>query len=340
MNEDQETLSLFDNSRKAEKLIITLCGLIGINPNGKNVAGAAESKLAGERKKYEQSLEIERQYKDEICRLVGAKDLTAAKKRIAAVFAKLGKSAKVSDQYSLDTSFIMKGIGRAWDRTPEGNDQYEMIKSLDKKIAHQRTIYEDTYNKFLDQVVIRCHEESLEESSTRSEVERWHSAMKEDFDLLTVPQFWQKYCGDLHDISVMPNEPQTILLYDALPLIKKYAPIQVYQEMYDDDPERLGYIPRYKFTSWESRAVQAKEMNHDNAMKEMYSLSAEILTEASFRRIEGPEAILSPGEKETTLRFILTHEEINPYGREFSVDDNTSFLEIQQLYLQYSGAGK
>lgn len=339
MNEDQETLALFDNQRKAEKLIITLCRLIGVNPNGKNVAGAAETKLASERRKYEQSLEIERQYKDEICRLVGAKDPTASKKRIAAVFAKIGKSAKVSDQYNLDTSF-MEGVGRCWDKTPEGKDQLSMIQSLDKKFAHQRTLYAETYNKFLDQVVVSCHEEGLNEDATRAEVERWHSAMKEDFDLLTVAQFWQKYCGDLHDISVMPNEPQTILLYEALPLIKKYAPIQVYQELYDDDPERLGFIPRYKFTSWESRAVQAKDMNHENAVKEMYALSAEILTEAAFRRIEGPEAVLTPGEKENTLKFILTHEEINPYGREFNVGDNTPFLEVHQLYLQYSGTNK
>lgn len=339
MNEDQETLSLFDNSRKAEQTIIKLFRMIGVNPKAKNALVNAENKLIAEREKYEQQLEIERKHQDDICRIVGAKDYTAARKRVAAVFAKLGKSAKVSDQYNLDTSF-MEGVGRCWDKTPEGKDQLSMIQSLDKKFAHQRALYAETYNKFLDQVVISCHEEGLSEDATRSEVERWHSALKEEFDLLTVAEFWQKYHGDLHDLSVMPNEPHTILLYEALPLIKKYAPIQVYQELYDDDPERLGYVPRYKFTIWESRAVQSKTMNHNDAVKEMYSLSAEILTEAAFRRIEGPEAILNPGEKETALRFILTHEEINPYGREFSVDDNTSFLEVHQLYLQYSGANK
>lgn len=339
MNDTQETVSQFDSLRKTEQAIIHLFKVIGVNPNGRNAWTNAENKIVAEREKYEKDLEIERQYREEICRLVGAKDLTAAKKRIASLMVKLGKCSKVSVQYNLDTSY-MDGIGRFWDRTPEGNNQYEMIKSLDKKMAHQRAIYEETYDKFLDQVVISCHEEGLNEKATRAEVERWHSAMKEDFDLLTVYQFWQKYYGDLQDLSVMPNEPQTVLLYEALPLIKKYAPVQVYQELHDDDPERLGYIPRYKFTIWESRAVQSKTMNHNDAIKEMYSLSAEILTEAAFRRIEGPEAILTPGEKETTLKFILTHEEINPYGREFSVDDNTSFLEVQQLYLQYSGAGK
>ena len=83
-----------------------------------------------------------------------------------------------------------------------------------------------------------------------------------------------------------------------------------------------------------------KQLAGDALTTEKYTLTAEILSEAVFRRIEGPGAVLTPGEEESALRFILTHEEINPYGREFSVDDNTSFLEIQQLYSEYSGAGK
>lgn len=339
MNDNNETLRAFDSQRKLEQDLITFYQFLGISVNHKAPIPAAINKITAERNKHAIDLQNEKVYREDICRIVGVKDFTAARKRIIAVFAKLGKSTKVSDQYNLDVSF-QEGVGRFWDRTPEGKDQFSMIQSLDKKFAHQRSLYKETYNKFLDQVVISCHEEGFNEDATRSEVERWHSAMEEDFDLLTVVQFWQKYCGDLHDITVMPKEPQTVLLYDALPLIKKYAPIQVYQELYDDDPERLGYVPRYKFTSWESKVVEAKKMIMEDGRKEMYSISAEILTEAAFRRIEGPEAILTPGDKENTLKFILTHEEINPYGREFEVGDDTSFLEIQQLYLQYSGAGK
>lgn len=262
-----------------------------------------------------------------------------AKQRILSLMKKVNDSTLVSERYGLDTTFL-GGIGSLWDRNADGKDPVVMIQNLHKKLDHQRAIVTEVYEKFLGRVVTSCLKEGLNEAATRSEVERWHSAMEVDFDLLTVAQFWQKYCGDLHDLNVMPNEPHTILLYEALPLIKKYAPIQVYQELYDDDPERFGYIPRYKFDKWNDRVTGLKQLSGDALTTEKYTITAEILSEAAFRRIEGPEAILNPGEKETALRFILTHEEINPYGREFTVDDNTSFLEVHQLYLQYSGANK
>ena len=334
MKNQKTTLPAFDSQRKLEQDLIAFLNFVG-----SNTLQNAENKIAGERRKYDEAKLQTEEVKKEVCQLVGSKDFTGAKKRIAAVFAKLGKSPLVSDQYQLDTSFL-EGIGKQWDRKADGKNEVSMIQNLNKKIAHQRSIVEDVYNKFLDRVVVICHEEQVSEEVTRLEVERWHSAMAEDFDLLTVAEFWEKYCGDLHDMSVKPKEPHTILLHDALPLIKKYAPIRVYQELYDDDPERLGHIPRYKFDKWNDRVIGLKQLSGDALTKEKYTITAEILSETTFRRIEGPEAILNPGKKETSLMFILAHEEINPYGREFNVDDNTSFLEIHQLYSQYSEANK
>ena len=117
MNEDQETLSLFDNSRKAEQVIIKLFRMIGVNPKAKNALTNAENKLVAEREKYEQQEEIEKKRQEDICRIVNAKDYTAARKRIIAVFAKLDKTARIADRFELDTSYQEAKISLQWSKT-------------------------------------------------------------------------------------------------------------------------------------------------------------------------------------------------------------------------------
>ena len=271
--------------------------------------------------------------------LTGTTQHGNAKQRIQSLLKKATDRRTVSERYNLDTTFL-QGIGSHWDKKGTGDNEVEVVRSVTKSLDRQRVLVSKAYHTFLDSVLTNCQDEGLDDTFTSAEVERWHSAMKDDFNLLTVSEFWQKYLGDLYDITVMPKEPQTVLLHDALPLIKLYAPIKVYQELYDDDPDRLGYIPSYKFDKWNDRAAGLKQLSGAAQTTEKYTLTSEILSEAVYRRIEGPEAILNPGVDETTLRFILTHDDINPYRREFAVSDDTTFLKVHELYLQYSSETK
>lgn len=257
-----------------------------------------------------------------------------AKQRILSLMRKAGGGNSVVEKYGLDTSFL-KGVGTRWDKTTEGKDQIQMVEYLNKRIARQRNIVEEYYYRFLDRVALYCEKEQMNEGETQEQVERWHTAMVEDFDLLTAGEFFEKYYGDSHDLTVFPKENESVLLVDALPLVREYAPARLYQELIIET-EILGYVTRHTFNAWDKIAAGVTQMPHKEAVKTMRELMMKVIGTAAYRSIKGPESLPNLGVESNTLVMLLAHPDDNPYSREFAVSDDTSLLEFVKNYLEFS----
>ncbi len=257
-----------------------------------------------------------------------------AKQRILSLMKKSGDRQTVAEKYNLDTSFL-SGVGARWDKIADGKDEIKMIENLNKKLARQRDIVGEYYHRFLERVLLFCQEEHMSESETRAQVERWHASMVEDFDLLTAGEFFEKYYGDLHDLSVFPKETTTVLLVDALPFVREYTPAQVYQELIIEH-ESLGYVSKHTFDAWDKVVANATQKPHKEAVKEMRELMVRIVGMATHRCIKGPGSIPNNGLENNTLTMLLAHPDDNPYTKEFDVSDNTSLTDLVKKYIEFS----
>jgi hypothetical protein len=291
-------------------------------------------KLQGDATERDKLREEPERLKQEICALVGTKDYTAAKKRIVATFKKLGLGESAALKYNLDTSFL-QGVGARWERKAEGKTELQVVENLTRNITRQRNKVTEYYYKYLDQVMVLCEKEGLGENETREEIERWHSALKDDFDLLTPLEFVDKYYDEFYDLSVLPKEPTTVLLIEAFPFVKNIAPQSIYQELLDYG-EQLGYVSRHTFAQWENTAVSVKTMRHTEALASLSELQVKIIGTAVNRVIQGPESFPNFTNETNTLTMLLTDPEVNPYGCEFEVTDKTSLLELLTQYATYA----
>lgn len=299
----------------------------------------ALEKLQKERESRASDEEHEKQKIEDLCNILGTSDYASLKKRATALAAADAKAKRetISAKYDLDISFYNRN-GELWSRElPKGKNTTEMIDRFNKQSAKQQDILRDVHNSFLLNIYLKSIGAGLSPKEVQELCEDWHCSLEEDYDLLTFEEFWQKYYGKLYDIELLPSKPKSRMLYDALPLIKKYAPIRIYQELWDADPERYGYVTKRQFEKWEAEKVTADELPEKERRKAMYSLVVSILGLASFRGMKGPdEAIVQPIQ-ESSLMLLLGHEDINPFEREFIVDDNTSFMEFHMNYLRATG---
>ncbi len=291
-------------------------------------------KLQGDATEREKLREEPERLKQEICALVGTKDYTAAKKRILAAFKKfnLGESAVL--KFDLDTSFL-QGVGARWERKAEGKTELQVVENLTRNITRQRNKVTEYYYKYLDQIMALCEKEGLSETETREEIERWHFALKDDFDLLTPLEFVDKYYDEFYDLSVLPKEPTTILLVEAFPFIRNIAPQRIYQELLEYG-EQLGYVSRHTFTQWENQTTLAKTMRHEDALKLLSELQVKIIGTAIHRALTGPDSFPNFAEQSSTLTMLLSVPEVNPYLSEFEVDDKTSLLSLMTQYSEFA----
>lgn len=257
-----------------------------------------------------------------------------AKQRILALMKKTCGSHSLAEKYNLDVSFL-KGVGLRWDKIAEGKDEIMMVENLNKKLTRQRNIVEEYYYRFLERVVLYCEEESLSEGETQEQVERWHTSMLEDFDLLTAGEFFEKYYGDTYDLSVFPKETASVLLVEALPLVRDYAPAQLYQELILETSS-LGHITRHTFDEWDKIVASTNELPHKEAVKVMRDLMVKVMGIAAHRAIKGPGSLPNVGVENNTLTMLLAHPDQNPYSREFDVTDETSLLEFVKSYTEFT----
>lgn len=326
----EKRLPFFLQSEELEKDLLKICKALGVSNSPKRALARIE-KLKNDIVTVEQS---EQQRIAEVCKLVGAGDWAAAKKRIVGLVNQdvRRKANSVASRFGFDTTFLTR-MGESWDRQlPKGKDSIKIIEEFNRGIAKQQEILTETYNKFLQLTELRCISESFTEEQTYEECLRWHIAMEDDFDLLSFTEFWQKYYGSENGLDILPTEPATVLLYDSLPLVKKYAPIRIYQDLWDADPETYGYVSRHTAEKWSVRKTMAdNEMREKERFAAMNHLMVEIFGLAAFRGMRGAEAHPEViGIEGSSLMMLLGHEEINPYGKEQIVDDETSFMEFQQ----------
>jgi hypothetical protein len=257
-----------------------------------------------------------------------------AKQRILSLMKKTCGSHSIVEKYNLDVSFL-SGVGSRWDKIAEGKDEIKMVENLNKKLTRQRNIVEEYYYRFLDRVVLYCEEESFSESETQEKVERWHTAMLEDFDLLTAGEFFEKYYGDTHDLSVFPKETASVLLVEALPMVRDYAPAQLYQELILEGSS-LGYVTRHTFNEWDKIVGSINQMPHEQAVKVMRELMVKVMGTAAHRAIRGPGSLPNNDIENSTLTMLLAHPDQNPYSREFDVTDETSLLDFVKSYTEFT----
>ena len=301
---------------------------------GVKTAHNGVSKLQGWKNKLAQlEAEIE-EIKQDWCSLTGVKNYAAARKRTIALMKNAELTQSPVKKFNLDISFL-QGVGARWDKIAEGKDEIRMVENLNKKLTRQRNIVEEYYFRFLDRVALYCEKEQMEEGETQEQVERWHTAMVEDFDLLTAGEFFEKYYGDSHDLTVFPKENESVLLVDALPLVREYAPARLYQELIIET-ETIGYVTRHTFNAWDKIAAGVTQMPHKEAVKTMRELMMKVIGTAAHRSIKGPESLPNLGVESNTLVMLLAHPDDNPYSREFEINNETSLLEFVKKYLEFS----
>ena len=299
----------------------------------------ALQKLKSERDERASQAYSEKERITELCNIVSTSDFSSLKKRVIALAAADAKAKRetISARYGFDMSNYTRN-GERWSRElPKGKNTTEMIDRFNKQSLKQQDILKEVHNGFLLQVYLKGMGESYAPEKVQELCESWHWSMVEDYDLLTFEEFWQKYYGSQYDIDILPSEPQSVLLYDALPLVKKYAPVRIYQEIWDADPERYGYVTRHKYNQWEAAKTSADNLQEKERRREMYNLTVQILGLAAFRGMEGPDETFTNPVQESSLMLLLGHEEINPYRRDFVVDDQTSFMEFHTNYLTAIG---
>jgi hypothetical protein len=270
----------------------------------------------------------------EICDLTNTTHIGNAKNKINGLLRKSGDMRIAAQKYNLDTSFL-KGVGARWERTAPGKNQLQIVENLQKNIDRQRSIVTEYYHKYLDQIVLFCEKEGLSETDTREQVERWHTAMVEDFDLLSATEFFEKYYGDFHNLSVLPKEPASVMLVEALPLVRSVVPERIYQEL-TDEQSNLGYITQHTFNIWNETVASAMSMRHADALKAISDLKVKIVGTALYRVLKGPESLPNVGAESNTLTMLLADPEVNPYSSEFILTDKTTLFELMKEYAQYA----
>jgi hypothetical protein len=271
----------------------------------------------------------------EVCELHNVSNIGCVKNKVNGWKRKVGEVTSVPEKFNLDTSFL-DGVGARWERNAEGKNQLEMVENLQKSITRQRNIVREYYHKFLEQVVICCENESLSETETREQVVRWHTAMTEDFDLLAATEFFSKYYGDQHNLSLLPKEPERILLVDALVIARQMTPKRLYRDL-EDCGEQLGKISRYTYNKWEEKAVALTLFNGKQTEErkiEESKLKVEIIGLAVDRVLRGPESRPNIGLEEGTLAMLLYDPEVSPYlsTLEFPINDKTPLIEVLGHY--------
>ena len=291
-------------------------------------------------KKAKRVLEERNLYKSEleefcaIAGLEGIRQRANAKARFRNLMSRNNSDAAKS--YGLDASFLDK-IGEKWDKSGVGESPEAMIKSWNKKVTDQRELVQEAYNYCLRHVEELAREANYSEDRILEVVRSYHDSMVEDFHELTVAEFWQAYRGNFVGAIVLPHDKEEqVPLANALGFVQEVAPATVYQNVVACGTV-LSTISKTLFQKWEVRATEANQKIFKAGREELVNLMVDIIGIA-VHRLTIDNAGLPDVTQRSALTAILAPVDLNPYGAEYCVDENTTLEQVMGYYLQNVGA--
>ena len=228
-------------NRKLSEILHTLMDLVGADSahNLLQKVTSLHSTLTAEQEKYSTLVET-------LCAETDTQNIGRVIDRVRSWKRKNG-GKNFSEQHGLDSSFLHKPSSALVKTISIDNEKWEEQKlAWDKQRARWQNSCEKMYLTYLEEVYEECLAENIPEEDIKGFLNLARDQVREDYQTLGYPQFFTKYDVDVNVSLKIVEHTTKVPFSDCLPLIKDFAPRQLYKELASDS-SLLGEVSVTQF---------------------------------------------------------------------------------------------